>query len=159
MTIAVLALTFVPAPDFPAPFLGDWKGEMAWSKPGDASPQSVPMRLKIAKTDQADVYTYLLVYGADKKDTRPYTLRPKDAKSGHWVIDEGGGIVLDVYWTGDSLIGVFSVGTNTIHSRLRIEGRTLVSEMTTTETAPLNEGPQVTTRRVRSLQRAVLRRS
>lgn len=134
---------------------------MEWSRPG-VKAEKVPMRLQIQATDQKDNYTYRLSYGEGGKDERPYLLKLVDAKTGHWQIDERNGIVLDHYWIDGSLVGVFTVGGNTIMTTERREGDALLTEMITYEAAPLATSggksgvPTVTTNRVKSIQRARL---
>ena len=162
--IASLALFAKPI-GFPKDFVGDWRGTMEWSKPGVAEPQRVKMQIKIEKTREPDTFTYQMTYGEKGEDSRPDLLKPVDASKGHWRIDERNGIELDEFWIGDTLVGVFTVSGNTIMTKNRREGNTLVSELTTYESVLLNttgsdtpNGPPVTTQRIKSLQRAVLRR-
>lgn len=160
-----LAVLMSPPAEFPKDFVGDWRGTMEWTKAGEAKPTLVKMRLKIDKLDK-DSYTYQLSYGDKEEDTRPYTLRPVNKEKGHWAVDERNGIVLDHFWVGDTLIGVFTVQGNTIISRDRLEGSNLTIEMITYDAAVLNKSgnqspqiPLVTTNRVKSIQRAILKRT
>ncbi len=83
---------------FPASFVGNWKGEMVWSKPGKNIPDAFVMELRIQPLkDSAGQYTWNIIYGSENKDTRPYLLKAIDSSKGHWVIDELNEIVLDQY--------------------------------------------------------------
>ncbi len=161
--IALAVLSHAPV-KFPQDFVGDWRGTMEWTKSGEEKSTQVKMRIKIEKAD-GDSYTYHMAYGDKEQDARPYVLKPVDKTKGHWAIDERNGIVLDHFWVGDCLIGVFTVSGNTIVSKDRLEDGKLVTEMITYEASTLNktgdQGPQiplVTTNRVKSIQRAKLER-
>src|SRR5688572_24434337 len=101
------------ATQFPADFMGNWKGTLQWIQPGKA-PQMFTMQLNIGLADSAGIYTWTIVYGDSSKDKRPYILKPVDKNKGHWVIDELNGIVLDNYVAGNCLQGSFTVMNNTI---------------------------------------------
>jgi len=79
------------------------------------------MQLIILPADSAGQYTWKIIYGEDGKDFRPYLLKPVDMATGHWVVDEGDGIMLDSYVHGNSIHGSFTVGNNTIVDNYRIE--------------------------------------
>lgn len=162
LSALVLPIAALSASDFPADFVGDWRGTMEWSRPGQPG-QKVAMRLKIEKSGLGTDYTYLLAYGEAGKDERPYVLKPTDAAKGRWQIDERNGIVLDAAWVGGRLVSVFSVGGNTIQTHLSREGDSLVSLMTTfgggSKTGGKDGVPEVTAFQVLSVQRAVLRRA
>ncbi len=163
--VSLFLVMQVSTHQFPADFIGDWSGTMMWSKAGAQEPQKVPMRLKIAKLSGADTYTYQLSYGENAKDNRPYEMKLVDKAKGHWQVDEKNGIVLDHYWVGDAFVGVFTVGGNTIVAKDRREGDTLVTEMITNEAMTLTTSggkdgiPAVTTHRILSVQRAVLKKN
>lgn len=153
MLAAALILAQRPV-DFPADFVGEWRGDMVWDRPGQDKPQTVAMSLTIRPNGTADDHEYRLKYG--DQEPRPYVLRPKDRAKGHWQIDEGGGLVLDAFWVGGALVSAFEVGSQTIVTRLWREGDALVSEMVTLQNDALAEAAGVKTRRILSVQRARL---
>jgi hypothetical protein len=104
MLAAALILAQRPV-DFPADFVGEWRGDMVWDRPGQDKPQTVAMSLAIRPNGTADDHEYRLKYG--DQEPRPYVLRPKDRAKGHWQIDEGGGLVLDAFWVGGALVSAF----------------------------------------------------
>lgn len=163
--VAVSLLCVGAAPSFPQEFLGDWQGSMRWSQTGKSDAQTVPMRLLIAKAPGNDTYTYRMTYGKDLKDVRPYTLKAVDKEAGHWQLDEGNGIVLDEFVVDGVLTSVFTVGGSTLVSRVFRQGRDLVSEIVTyqskefAQTGATKPGiPQVSTFKVISIQRALLKK-
>lgn len=148
---------------FPAGWLGHWKGDLSWYRPGTEKPQVVPMQLQIAKADSG--YSWHLTYGEQAGDHRPYILLPRDSARGHWVIDERNGIVLDQFWTGGRLSGAFTVQTSTLVNTYYLQGDSLTVEFYSVGAAPLNtsgEGtaasPRVDSYRLQGYQKAVLRR-
>ena len=61
LSALVLPIAALSASDFPADFVGDWRGTMEWSRPGQPG-QKVAMRLKIERAAAGTDYTYLLAY-------------------------------------------------------------------------------------------------
>jgi hypothetical protein len=98
---------------FPAGFIGNWKGKLQWMVTGKAT-QIFTMQLRIEPADTAGQYTWQIIYGDDKKDNRPYLLKPVDTTKGHWIVDERDGIILDSYVHGNAFHGAFTVMGNTI---------------------------------------------
>jgi hypothetical protein len=150
---------------FPQSWVGNWQGELKWYKTGKPEPQKVNMELRIQPGDTAGQYRWQLIYGSETQDNRPYLLQPKDADKGHWVIDEGNGIVLDQFWTGNGLCGAFTVMGNTILNNYRMENDQLLVEFFSIGAKPMattghgtEESPAVDSYRVGSYQKAVLRR-
>jgi len=125
------------SPVFPKDWTGNWKGELQWFKTGNPLPQKVPMELRIQPADSIHKYTWNLIYGKAAEDNRPYFLIPKDSSGTHWVVDENNGILLDQYWIGNKLCGMFTVMNATIISKYWIEGNELVMEMLTIRAKPL----------------------
>ncbi|RYY64583.1 MAG: hypothetical protein EOO13_18315, partial [Chitinophagaceae bacterium] len=107
---------------FPLHFIGHWKGSLQWTQPG-REPKNFQMQLKVTETDSIGIYAWTIIYGGgdSSQDLRPYSLKAIDVQSGHWVIDEGNGIVLDNYVAGNCLQGSFTVMKNTIVNNYCIE--------------------------------------
>ncbi len=150
---------------FPKDWTGNWKGELQWFKTGNPVPQTVSMELRIQPADSIHKYTWNLIYGAASEDNRPYFLVAKDSSGIHWVVDENNGIVLDEYWIGNKLCGMFTVMNATIISKYWREGEELIMEMLTIGAKPLattgkgnEEVPLVDSYRASGYQLARLRR-
>jgi hypothetical protein len=120
---------------FPDSWTGNWTGELQWFKTGVPEPQKVNMELRIQPAD-SNKYTWHLIYGSPAKDSRPYYLVPKDTAGIHWVVDENDGIILDQYWVGNKLCGVFTVMNSTIINKYWIEDDTMVIEFITIGAKP-----------------------
>lgn len=55
--------------NFPGSFVGNWKGEMVWSKPGKNIPETFVMELRIQPSkDSAGQFTWNIIYGSENKD-------------------------------------------------------------------------------------------
>ena len=153
------------ATHFPANWIGKWKGELIWYEQGSTIPKKVTVEMKIAPTDSSGQYRWQLIYGAESRDNRPYTLKARDISKGHWVIDEHNAIVLDQYYIGGRLSGAFTVGSSTIFNQFWIHEGNLHIEYNTISSEPINrsgqgtaEIPFVGSYRVKGYQTAILHR-
>lgn len=152
-------------PAFPKSWVGNWKGELKWYKTGNPEPKNINMELIIRRGDSTDNYSWQIIYGSPTEDSRPYMLKAKDAAKGHWVIDELNGIVLDQYWVGEKLCGVFTVMGNTIANNYWMENGKLMVEFYSFSARPVattgkgtEDSPSVESYSIGSYQKAVLHR-
>ena len=164
--VFLLSAYSVKAQNFPADWLGHWKGELNWYQGANKEPKKVPMQLSIQPTDSSHRFSWNLTYGADAVDTRPYTLMAVDSSKGHWRIDENNGIVLDQYRVADKLSGAFTVQSSTIINNYWLENGQLHVEFYNISARPVavtglgtNESPSVSSYQVKSYQKAILSRS
>ena len=148
---------------FPKDFLGHWQGELEWFQAGKS--QKIKMQLIIDRADTADQYSWQIIYGEKAEDNRPYILKPVDTTSGHWIIDERDGILLDQYWIGKRFTGAFTVQNSTIVDSYWLEGKNLVVEFYSISSKPVQttggtseDVPPVDSYMMKSYQRGVLRR-
>ncbi len=167
---AVLLLLFLWQQDansqsdkFPASWAGHWRGTLSWYSGNTI--QQVNMQLIIAPTDTATAWNWQLVYGDTIKDNRPYLLIEKDSATNHWVIDEKNGIVLDQYYMGDRLSGVFTFQNTTIlntywieEERMHIEFYAIAAKPVAVTGKGSEESPAVSSYKVNSFQKAMLTR-
>jgi hypothetical protein len=151
--------------NFPTAWKGVWKGELHWFTGNEKVPKGIPMELHIKQQDTADQYSWQLIYGSATEDNRPYTLKPKDAAKGHWVIDENNGIILDVYLVANRLSAAFSVQGSTIFNNYWMENDSLYVEFYSISAKPVavtgkgtSDSPLVNSYQVKSYQKAVLSR-
>lgn len=151
---------------FPKSWVGNWKGELQWFMGNTTEPKKMNMELHVQPTDSGGNFTWQIIYGKVSEDNRPYILMPKDTAIGHWVIDENNGIILDQYWVGQKLSGVFSVQNSTIINNYWMEKGKLYVEFYNISVKPVSttgkgtdESPSVNSYQVKSYQKAVLQRS
>lgn len=159
------SLTAPAQKDFPASFVGHWKGELSWYRQGASAPRKFTMQLLVQPSDSADRYTWKIVYGDKGEDTRPYEMMAVDTATGHWVVDEKNGILLDQYFIGGKLYSAFSVGGTTIVNAywrtgngLAVEFASFPSKAVRTSGAGTEESPTVESYAVRSYQKGILTR-
>lgn len=165
LLLLFLSYTSYCQKDFPSSFVGHWKGEIEWYRPGVDTAKKFKMQLIIQPTDSANRFTWKIVYGEKGEDTRPYRLKPVDPVKGHWMVDEQNGILLDQYWIGPKLYAVFSVGGTTIVNSYWREGARLLVEFASFPSKPVRtsgtgteESPTVESYNVRSYQKGILSR-
>lgn len=127
------------APDFPADWVGHWKGYGS-VETGAATPSQFNMELDIqpiARPDgtmppspgssdrsakPGDRYTWKLTYTDRRDKTKPADVRDyqvvvRDPLKGEYVIDEGGGVELPLRDMMGPLYSVFSVGDRQLVAR------------------------------------------
>lgn len=105
---------------FPRDFIGNWKGKLQWFEAGKPT-REISMQLIIQPVDSIGLYTWQIIYGDEGKDNRPYILKAVNSDAGHWVVDEGDGILLDSYVHGNSIHGAFTVQGSTVVDNYTIE--------------------------------------
>lgn len=149
---------------FPFSFVGKWKGTIQWIVAGKPT-QTFTMQLRVLPTDSAGIFTWQIIYGDKEQDNRPYLLKPIDTTTGHWVIDENNGIVLDNYVFENCLKGAFTVSGNTIADNYCLENGQLKVEFTTIKLADKKitgtgtaDAPYVNSYRIASYQVGILSR-
>lgn len=159
------ALIAQGAIDFPAPWQGEWTGDLVISN-GEGELQRLPMILRILPQEDS-TYSFALVYGEDlPENTRPYSLRTVDSAKGHYEIDEHNTIFLDDFLINGKLYSRFEVMGNLLLTTLEMQGDHLIYEIISGPLEPLRttgdstlEGediPPVNSYSIRVQQRAVL---
>lgn len=123
----LLLSTVLCAQKFPDAYVGYWRGDLQIYK-GDKVVQTVKFGLDVFPADSGR-YDWVITYGDSGLDRRPYTLVPVDTAKGHWAIDEGNGIVIDMYVTGSKVTSLFSVMGSNIQISYWREGDELVMEL------------------------------
>lgn len=104
------ALTTPP----PLQWLGTWRGSLLGHHDGQVR-ELAPMELRVAVGEVSKSVGWRLTYGSGPAaDVRDYRLVELDAKTGHYGIDEGGGVVLPARLCGDALVSVFAVSGSTL---------------------------------------------
>jgi hypothetical protein len=169
LTIALLCAVSTNAQNslanqYIAPWLGHWKGELVWQRSAD-SVQTVEMHLIIAPLDSAGHYSWNLVYGAEQKDNRGYTLKPVDIERGQWIVDENNGIVIDQYLIGNCFTSAFEVMGNTIVDVFELKDDTMQVRFFSYSSQPsrvsglgTEDIPTVNSYRMQSVQNVTLRK-
>lgn len=163
------ALTSGPGPEA---WGGHWKGPMAVSSRGAASPDGLRMELRVGQREEAGRREWTIIYDGPvpgMRQERKYTLVDVDSAKGLYAIDENNSIVLRATFLDGTLSCPFEVGGSmywTSYRMLDAGGPSERLEVTLTGVAldkPATTGgekgtPSVRTWEVTSVQRAELRR-
>jgi hypothetical protein len=166
---AILAFAFTstvladePANALPKAWHGHWKGKLVIHNEGGKE-TTVPMEL-IVKPKGAR-YDWQIAYGeGEKKQTRAYELAVLD-KPGRFTIDEKNGIEIDARLVGSTMYCLFEVGGFLNDTRYRLEGDTLIFELTANSkkqsrtTSLTGSKTDVTSYAIPTVQRAELKRT
>ncbi len=100
-------------------------------------------------------------YGNSSKN---YKLVALDSDRGAYQIDEGGGLTLDTFFTGDALFSLFSIAAAQgnpgvqMHSLERVVGDTLTIDFTTFPLSGRTSGMGVTTFQLQNVQHCELKK-
>lgn len=137
--------------------LGNWKGTMYLYSRGVLK-DSVSVTLTVAKTADANAWTWKTEYLSPKMPmVKDYVLRLKDAAKGHYVTDEGGGVVLMDYLFNNKLYCVFETAGVMLTSTYELRGKELIFEVTSGKKQTGDNQP-VTNFSVDNIQRVVFRK-
>lgn len=153
------------APTFPADWLGTWSGTATVTLPDGKQPFKTEMTLTIEPLLESDGVSWAIDYHQET-GVRAYELSPMEAQPGRYQLDERNGIVIPNALVGDTLYSSFTVGKAQLITRTRrMANETLLFDIMTfpaadsATTGNQNGVPAVGTRALKSIQRAMLRRT
>ncbi|TBR56836.1 hypothetical protein B4U84_27865 [Westiellopsis prolifica IICB1] len=131
MVIAVQGAT-LSSNSFPQNWQGTWSGTML-DRSVEGRSQTVPMTLRIQPISNNSMrYTWQITYGAGaKKQVRNYELVVKDQSTGHFVIDEKNGTLIDAWCVGDRLYSQFRVQDKLLNTQYERQNNRLHYELVT----------------------------
>lgn len=128
--IALVCLAVPASATLPEGWHGTWKGTLKMEGPKETS---IPMELRV-QPKEGGVYEFAITYGeGDKKQVRPYELRPVKDKPGRYVVDEKNGIELEGRLANGTLHFLFTAGDTLIETRYRPNGDSMIFELTSTD--------------------------
>ena len=114
---------------FPEKCLGTWHGMMRIYQYGQQR-DSVPVVLTV-KAISPDSWSWKTEYRSAKMPmTKDYSIRVKDREKLIFVTDEGDGIELTDYQTGDKLYSVFETSGILLTASYELRGASLIFEVT-----------------------------
>jgi hypothetical protein len=145
---------------FPKAWIGVWKGTLNWQTIKSDTVKKFTMELRIIPTEKDSVVNWIIIYGDNNTDNRPYKCKLIDKATNHWVVDENNGILIDQFIIGKNILSSFSVENVTItNSHKLIDNKTMeVSFITTQKEAITTSGnnteavPEVKAYKVLSIQ-------
>lgn len=156
LVLVLVSLHTAWSQSFPDRVIGQWTGIMHMYKDGNVR-DSVKIRLTVVRGATANTWSWKTEYLSEKMPmTKDYTLKQGESSS-TYLLDEGGGIVLQDYQFGNKLYSVFETHDVLLTSTYELRGEELVFEVTSGKKIP--GGTEVINFTVQFLQRAVLRRS
>ena len=136
--------------------VGTWKGMMQIYHLGKLR-DSVAVKLTVA-VEATHVWTWRMEYLSAKMPMmKDYKLRLKDADKNLYVTDEGGGLELTDYLTGNKLYSIFETQGIMLTSEYELRGDELIFEVTSGKKEIVSH-PEVTNYSTTSVQRVVLKR-
>jgi len=135
LSLFILALAFV-APGslaqntgLPESWLGTWEGTMINHMVGSEG-GTIPVRMEIALLETG-AYVWRTVYNNDEEmGLRDYRMIPVTDEPGQFINDEQNGILLRTSLIGGELRSAFEVGPQNLISNYRLDGDTLIQEVT-----------------------------
>ncbi|MGF1580486.1 MAG: hypothetical protein ACFCD0_14080 [Gemmataceae bacterium] len=144
----------------PVEWHGYWTGKMTITK-ANGERENVLITLKIEPIENTKKATWALTYNNNGiKSVRDYTIIPIANKPGHYVIDEGNGIHLNVRLVGGVLYSQFVVGKSFLTARYELRERKLQLEIIAATRSPKQKRNQmVQTYQVDVLQTATLNKA
>lgn len=126
-----------------------------------ATTSTVDFRMErfIAKIPGSDRYEWRSTYnGGEPGSGKNYQLIPVQPAAGRYQIDEGGGVRIDSYLSGQTMYSHFEVGNVQISTIERLEGDRLTTELLSFENSALTPNAPVKSFRFQVNQRCVLQR-
>jgi hypothetical protein len=150
------ACTASGQPAFPDRCLGVWEGTMYIYGKGVLR-DSVRVRRTIRRIDTAS-WTWRTDYLSDRMPaTKDYVLRRRDASGTEFVVDEGGGVEIPMYRTGDRLYSVFETSGILLTAAEELTPAGLLFEVVSARRSGKPDAP-VGTFQVGAVQRVLLQR-
>lgn len=141
---------------FPEKCIGTWRGTLFIYQYGQVR-DSVPVVFTV-KGLTPDSWTWRMEYrSARMPATKDYVLRVKDRDKKIFITDEGGGLELTNYQTGEKLYSVFETGGILLTASYELQEPLLVFEVTSGRKEEAKH-PEVGTFSTTSVQRVVLTR-
>lgn len=142
----------------PSDFTGIYAGKLIIANANGS--QEIDMEFHLLPTDTIGKYQYTIIYN---KQARNYSLIEKDKEKGLYAIDENNGIVLEAYFTNNTLYSIFEVQGNLITTTEHFQEAFMDFEIMFSNTTKkvksgngTEESPEVTSYPVLGVQKARL---
>lgn len=147
------------AQNFPADFVGYWKGEMVEVEQG-GKVEKLPVQVLIQPTDTLGQYSWLMY--SIKRDSISFILRPIDSAQGQWGLSLRG-MLFHQYWLDGKLYGMYTIDPQTVHTTYWLDEGKLMMEFSSNDSRPFSttgkgtsNSPFVETYRLQSVVKATL---
>lgn len=163
--VLVAVLLVMVTPSFLlAQNLSAWEGTFRGSchnlRPGTSDKKlEFTIERQVAAIPGTNRYEWRSTYNGGAPGTgKNYQLAPVNPAKGHYQIDEGNGVRIDTYLSGDSFYSHFKVGNTMITSVERLQGNELIMELLSFEAREVSPSASVSSYRFQVNQRCVMRR-
>jgi hypothetical protein len=162
-----LGLCFVIGPGsqkaqagFPEDWFGRWTGQVEFVSLGQEG-RAFSMMLEIRPIPNSDHLSWRIQY--EGEPVRNYEMIPTDPASGHYLLDEKNGILIDHYFINGALHSMFVINGKSFETRLelvngKLSDRTVSYDVTSPRASGGQELPTVHSFAFRSCQSALLTR-
>lgn len=138
--------------------LGGWQGTMYMYNDGIVE-DSVPVKLTVAATKDTGVWVWRTEYLSVKSPmVKDYTLKMKDKAKKIYVIDEGGGLLLENYVFSQKMYSLFETQQVYLTATYELIGENLVFEVTSGKKLTATH-PEVNNYSIANVQRVVLQKT
>lgn len=161
---AWLHLAFFPSPlsaqpDFIRQYAGHWAGTLLIYQEGILS-DSIPVTLEVEAREAVNTWKWKTVYHRKGDPViKDYTLKLTHPELNRYIIDEGDGIELDSYLSGNKLYSVFTVEDNLLTASYELLNDVIVFEVTSGNKDKATGDGSITNYTVRQVQKVLFRRN
>jgi hypothetical protein len=161
---AWLHLAFFPSqlfaqPDFIRQCAGNWAGTMLIYQEGIIS-DSIPVTLEVEANEAVNTWKWKTVYHRKGDPViKDYTLKLAEPQQNRYIIDEGDGIELDSYLSGNKLYSVFTVEDNLLTASYELLNDVIAFEVTSGRKDKATGDGSISNYSVRQVQKVLFRRN
>lgn len=104
---------------------GFWQGSCQYDAQDGTPTETIPLTIEITPVSATEVTWNMHYMRASGDIVKNYILRAVDETTGHYVIDENNGILIDEYLLQNQLMAQFEVNKRQITIASELEGNTL----------------------------------
>lgn len=135
---------------------GVWSGTMSIYTQGEKMPNGPVVTFTVKTIIKDSSWTWRTDYDSKKygRMSKDYTLNVKDASKGHYLLDEGDGILLDYQLSGNKMHAVFEVEDLLLGATYELTKDQLIFEVYSSPKS--SDTTQVVSHRVQNVQRVTL---
>ena len=144
--------------DFVTQCEGVWTGTMDIYSNGTLVSDGPKVTFTVAPILKDSSWTWRTDYDSQKYGiiSKDYILKSKDSKNGHYILDEGDGIILDYQVSGSKMYSVFEVEDIVLAGTYELRNDQLIFEVYSSPKS--KDSTEVMSHRVQNVQRVALSR-
>ena len=134
---AALAVSASANADILLDWHGSWQGECRYQEPGSIDVEYIPMTIEISPVSANEVSWNMHYYRSSGDIIKNYTLRLVDEATGHYVMDENNGILIDEYLRQNHFLSNFVVNKRHITTNTELNDNVLTYHAYAFGTSPI----------------------